>query len=104
VETKRFDGKRDLGAANLRPALEQGCGKQTPGARNFFLTEWHDRTNRAVFTWQEPRRKEGMLSYEDRKSTWNSGVQKAIRRGSAEEDVHKHRDCATGDWKQISKQ
>jgi len=42
-------------------------------------TEWHDRTNRAVFTWQEPRQKGGTLSYEDRKSTWNSGVRKAIR-------------------------
>ena len=30
-------------------------------------TEWHDRTNRAVFTWQEPRRKGGTVSYEDRK-------------------------------------
>jgi len=46
-------------------------------------TEWHDRTNRVVFNlkWQEPRRKRGTVSYEDRKSTWNSGVRKAIRRG-----------------------
>jgi len=44
------------------------------------------------------------VSYEDRKSTWNSGVQKAIRRGSAEEEVLKHRDRVTGAWKQISKQ
>ena len=44
------------------------------------------------------------MSYEDRKSTWNSGVQKAIRRGSVEEEVHKHRDRVTGAWKQISKQ
>ena len=51
-----------------------------------IFTEWHDRTNRAVFTWQEPHRKGGTVSYEDRKSTWNSGVRKAIRRGSAEED------------------
>jgi len=39
VETKRFVGsfvKRDLDAANLWPALEQGCGKQTPGARKLF--------------------------------------------------------------------
>jgi len=43
------------------------------------------------------------VSYEDRKSTWNSGVQKAIRRASAEEEVRKHRDRVTGDWKQISK-
>jgi len=27
--------------------------------------EWHDRTNRAVFTWQEPRRKGGTVSYAD---------------------------------------
>ena len=67
-------------------------------------TEWHDRTNRAVFTWQEPCRKGGMVSYENRKSTWNSGVRKAIRRGSAEEEVSKHRDRVTGAWKQISKQ
>jgi len=67
-------------------------------------TEWHDRTNRAVFTWQEPRRKGGTVNYADRKSTWNSGVQKAIRRGSAEEEVRKHWDRVTGAWKQISKQ
>jgi len=66
-------------------------------------TEWHDRTNRAVFTWQEPRRKGGTVSYEDQKSTWNSGVRKAIRQGSAEEEVRKHRDRVTGAWKQISK-
>jgi len=67
-------------------------------------TEWHDMTNRAVFTWQEPRRKRGTVSYEDRKSTWNSGVRKAIRRESVEEEVYKHRDRVTGAWKQISKQ
>jgi len=62
-------------------------------------TEWHDSTNRAVFTWQELRRKGGTVSYEDRKSTWNSGVRKAIRRGSAEEEMRKHRDRVTGAWK-----
>ena len=67
-------------------------------------TEWHDRTNRAVFMWQEPRWKGGTVSYEDQKSTWNSGVWKAIRRGSAEEEVRRHRDRVTGSWKQISKQ
>ena len=51
---------------------------------NDVPVEWHDRTNQAVITWQEPRRKGGTLSYEDRKSTWNSGARKAIRRGSAE--------------------
>jgi len=44
------------------------------------------------------------MSYEDRKSTWNSGVRRAIRRGSAEKEVRKHRDRVTGAWKQISKQ
>jgi len=33
-----------------------------------------------------------MVSYENRKSTWNSGVRKAIRRESAEDEVRKHRD------------
>jgi len=54
-------------------------------------TEWHNRTNRAVFTWQEPRRKGGTVSYKDRKSTWNSGVRKAIRRG-----LQKRRCASTG--------
>jgi len=44
------------------------------------------------------------VSYEDQKSTWNSRVQKAIRLGSAEEEVRKHRDRVPGAWKQISKQ
>jgi len=43
------------------------------------------------------------VNYEDQKSTWNSGVRKAIRRGSAEEEVRKHRDRVPGAWKQISK-
>jgi len=43
------------------------------------------------------------VSHEDRESTWNSGVQKAIRQGSAKEEVRKHRDRVTGVWKQISK-
>ena len=37
--------------------------------------------------------------YEDRKSTWNSGARKVIRRGSVEEEVRKHRDRVTGAWK-----
>ena len=44
------------------------------------------------------------MSYGDRTSTWNSGVQKATRRGSAEEEVRKHRDRVIGAWEQISKQ
>jgi len=38
----------------------------------------------------------------DRRSTWNSGMRKAIRREFAEKQVHKHRDRVTGAWKQIS--
>jgi len=74
-------------------------GKEVP-------TEWHDRKNRAVFKWQGPRWKGDSVSYEDRKSTWNSGVRKAIGRGSAEEEVRKHwhRDRGTAAWKRISKQ
>ena len=34
----------------------------------------------------------------------NSGLRKAIRRGSAEEEVRKHRDRLTEAWKQIRKQ
>ena len=34
----------------------------------------------------------------------SSGVRKAIRRGSEEEEVRKHRDRVTGAWKQMSKQ
>ena len=44
------------------------------------------------------------MSYEDRKSTLNSSVRKAIRRGSVEEEVRKHQDRVTGALKQISKQ
>jgi len=65
--------------------------------------EWHDRTNQAIFTWPEPRRKGGTVSYEDRKSTWNTGVRKVIRRGSTEEEVRKRWDRVTGAWKQIRK-
>jgi len=36
-ETIRRYCKRDLDAANMRPALEQGCGKQTPSARKLFF-------------------------------------------------------------------
>jgi len=78
-------------------AAQAISGKDVP-------TEWHDRTNPAVFTWLEPRRKGGTVRYEDQKSTWNSGVRKAIRRGSAEKEVRKHRDRVTGAWKQINKQ
>ena len=56
-------------------------------------TEWHDRTIQAVFTWQEPRRKGGTVSYEDRKSTWNGGVRKRLL---LDEDQQKRRCASTG--------
>jgi len=65
--------------------------------------EWHHRTNRAVCIWQEPCRKGSTMSYKNRKLTWNSGVRKATRQGSAEAEVCKHRDRVTGAWKQVSK-
>jgi len=65
------------------PAYKAISSKDVP-------TEWRDRTNRAVFKWQEPRRKGG---------TVNSGVRKMIRRGSAEEEVREHWDRVTGAWK-----
>ena len=34
---RRYYVKRDLDAANLRPALEYVCGKQTPSARKWFI-------------------------------------------------------------------
>ena len=34
---RRWFCKHDLDAANLWPALEQGCGKQTPSARKLFF-------------------------------------------------------------------
>ena len=66
--------------------------------------ECPNRMKRAVFTWQEPCLQGGTVSYQDCKSTWNSGVWKKIRRGSTKEDMHKHRDHMTGAWKRISKQ
>jgi len=54
------------------------------------LTEWHDRTNRAVFTWQEPRRQGGTVS------------EIGSRRGTAgcgrrlDEDQQKRRCASTG--------
>jgi len=66
VNVKALRGEPANEEANIQ-ADKAISGKDVP-------TERHDRTNRAVFTWQEPRRKGGTVSYEDRKSTWNSGV------------------------------
>jgi len=84
VKVKAHRGEPANEEANIQ-ADKAMSGKDVP-------TEWHDRTNRAVYTWQEPRRKGGTVSCEDRKATWNSGVRKTIRRGSADEEVRKHQD------------
>ena len=61
-----------------------------------ILIEWRERTSRAVFTWEKPRRIEVNLSCADRKATWNNSVRKTIRRGAAENEVQKHREQMTG--------
>jgi len=56
-------------------------------------TEWHDRTNRAVFTWQEPRRKGDTVtvSYEDRNRRGTVGCGRQL-----DEDKQKRRCASTG--------
>jgi len=74
-------------------------------SRNHVPIEQYDRTNQAVFAWQEPHQKGVTGRYDNQKSTWNSGVtrRKAIRQRLAEEDARKHLDRVTGAWEQISK-
>ena len=59
-----------------------------------FPMEWYDRTNRAVFSWQEPRRKGGKVSYKDQNSTWSSRVWPGGRQ--LDEDQPKRRCASTG--------
>ena len=96
VKVKAHRGEPANEEANIQ-ADKAISGKDVP-------TEWHNRTNQAVVTWQEPHWKGGTVRYEDFMSMWNSGVRKAIRRRSAEEEVRKQQDRVTGAWKQISKQ
>jgi len=49
-------------------------------------------------------KKDGTVSYEDRKSTWNSGAQKAIRPGSEEEVLRKQRGRVIGLGNMIANQ
>ena len=51
--------------------------------------EWHDRTNQAVFTWQEPRRKGGTVSYEDRNRRGTAGCGRRL------DEDHQKRRCAS---------
>ena len=85
VKVKAHRGESAYGEADMQ------ADKAISGKNVQVPTEWHDRTNRAVFTWQESRWKGSTMSYEHRKSTWNSRVRKAIRRGS-----EKRRCASTG--------
>jgi len=38
------------------------------------LKEWWKRTSRAGFTWKEPRKRGGKVTYENRKATWNNNM------------------------------
>jgi len=58
--------------------------------------EWCQRTNRAVFTWRNPCREAGKVTYQDRHLTFNNSVRDAIRRGAAENEVPKHEEKLTG--------
>ena len=64
--------------------------------------EWCQRTNRAVFTGENPCREVGKITYQDRHSTINNSLRDAIRRGAAENEVQKHQERLTGAWKQMS--
>ena len=79
-----------------------------PSRQSYFRQRWshgmarQDKSSNFYMARASPERRYGELWRQ--KSTWNSGVRKAIRRGSAEDQVRKHRDRETGAWKQISKQ
>jgi len=57
VKVKAYQGEPADEEADIQ-ANKATSSKDVP-------TEWRDRTNRAVFTWQESRRKKGTLGYED---------------------------------------
>jgi len=62
--------------------------------------EWSQRTNRAVFTWRNPCREAGKVTYKNRHSTFNNSVRDAIRRGEAKNEVQKHEEKLTGTCRQ----
>jgi len=64
--------------------------------------EWCQRTNRAVFTWEQPCRKVGKVTYQDLHSTFNNSVRDAIRRGAAENEVQQHEEKLTDACRQMS--
>ena len=64
--------------------------------------EWCQQTNQAVFTWENPCREAGKVTYQDRHSTFNNSVRDAIRRGAAQDEVQKNEKKLTGAWRQMS--
>jgi len=64
--------------------------------------EWCQRTNRAVFTWKQPCREAGKVTYQDRHSTFNNSVRDTLRRRAAENEVPKHEQNLTCAWRQMS--
>ena len=58
--------------------------------------KWCQRTNRAALTWKKPCCEAGIVTYQDRHSTFNNSVRVAIRRGAAENEVQKHEKRLTG--------
>ena len=70
------------------------------------ITEWDSGTNRAIFTWKKPRRKEGRIRYNMMTEIRHGRAvcAKRVRRGETKEDVRKYRDRITGALRQISRQ
>jgi len=62
--------------------------------------EWCQRTNRAVFTWENPCCEAGKVTYQD--LDINNSLRDAIRKGTAENEVQKHEKRLTGACRQMS--
>jgi len=80
---KAYRGEPSNEEADIR-ADKAISGKDDP-------MEWHDRTNRAVFTWQEPRLKGDTVSYEDKSRRGTAGCGRRL-----DEDQQKIRCASTG--------
>jgi len=61
-----WDFESEVKAHRKKPANEKADfqADKAMSSKNVPI-EWHDRTNRAVFTWQEPRWQGGTVSCED---------------------------------------
>jgi len=96
--SKHFNFQRKVKAHRRKLANEEADIQADKAIQGKDVSkENHNRTNRAVFTWQESRRKGGKVSYADRKSTSNTGMWKAIRQGSASR-IGKNKPCIHQPW------